>query len=222
MCARYTLYHSTAEIAAFFGVTQVEFDYGPRYNIAPTQYVPIVRSEPAGRSLSLVKWGLIPSWAKDESIGQKLINARAETIDEKPSFRAAFNRRRCLIPADGFYEWALEGGAKQPYRFHLQDDDVFAFAGLWDEWIHPDGSPIETCTIITVPSNDAIAPIHSRMPAILRRGDEAHWLDNRFGNPSDLFALLAPYPSNAIESTRVSRAVNRPTSDTPALITPVI
>ena len=220
MCGRYTLHHSTKAIVRRFGVDQVEIDVSARYNIAPTQPIAVI-TENSPRTLQAMKWGLIPSWAKDPAIGNKLINARAETLAEKPSFRTALVRRRCLIPGDGFYEWQKVGNGKQPMRIHRKDDDLFAFAGLWDEWHTPDGSPLHTCTIITVGPNALMAPIHDRMPAILRPEDEAAWLDRSLMRVPDLLALLAPYPVDDLEAYAVSRSVNAPTSDSPDCIAPL-
>ena len=176
------------------------------------------------RHLQAFHWGLIPSWAKDAAIGNKMINARTETLAEKPSFRAALTRRRCLIPADGFYEWQAAPDGKKagrtPMHIRLKDDGLFAFAGLWEEWRAPDGSPLRSCTIITTTPNAVAAPIHDRMPAILRPEDESLWLDHSQTNASDLLSLLAPYPSEAMEAYAVSRQVNAPTVDDPACIAP--
>jgi putative SOS response-associated peptidase YedK len=219
MCGRYTQYHSTHQIAIRFGVDQTSVDAQPRYNIAPTQSILVV-TENSPRALQAMQWGLIPSWAQDPAIGNKMINARAETLAEKPSFQTALLRRRCLIPADGFYEWQKLGTAKQPMRIHRKDDELFGFAGLWDEWRDAGGSPLRTCTIITVAPNDLMAPIHNRMPAILRPEDEAMWLNATNKNVGDLLALLRPYPDAELEAYPVSKAVNAPTVDDPGCILP--
>jgi putative SOS response-associated peptidase YedK len=224
MCGRYTLRHPTKQIAARFEVTEVidatfaemQPDVS-RYNIAPTQPIAVV-TENSPRTLEMMRWGLVPSWAKDPSIGSRLINARAETLTEKPSFRTALTRRRCIIPADGFYEWRRRGATRQPLMVHRKDDDLFGFAGLWDEWTSPDGSPLRTCTIITCAPNSLMADIHDRMPAILRREDEAHWLDRTERSPLELLALLAPYPDEEIEASMVSKAVNSVANDGPECI----
>jgi putative SOS response-associated peptidase YedK len=170
MCGRYTLYTPTPEaLADQFGLAAVP-PLAPRFNIAPTQAVPAVRActDRPSRELVLLRWGLVPSWADDVSIGNRLLNARAETVASKPSFRTAFRRRRCLLPADGFYEWKAAGKKKQPYHFHLQDGQVFAFAGLWEEW-QRDGEAIFSCTILTTSANDLLVRYHDRMPVILPR-----------------------------------------------------
>lgn len=217
MCARYTLYHSPQEVAARFGAVALA-PMRARYNIAPTQGVLTVL-EDHGRQLAEFRWGLVPSWAKDTKIGSRMINARAETLAEKPSFRTALTRRRCLIPADGFYEWReadnpKEGG-KTPLYFHRKDSALFSFAGLWDEWISPDGSPLRSCTIITGPPNPLIAPIHDRMPIILHEEDESAWLDPEIRDPNVLTHFLAPHPAELMESYEVSKQVNKPTVDEP-------
>ena len=226
MCGRFTLHHSLEEIEERFAA-EVEADAKAsdaeaRYNIAPTQSVLTVTQNGA-RHLGAYHWGLIPSWAKDPAIGSRMINARAETLAEKPSFRTALQKRRCLIPADGFYEWqaAPAKGPKTPMHFRRTDGALFAFAGLWDEWHAPDGSPLRSCTIITTTPNAVAAPIHDRMPVILRPEDEALWLDASVTQAADLLPLLAPYPAEAMEAYAVSRSVNVPTVDDPELIAPV-
>ncbi len=224
MCGRYTLHHTTAQVVARFDVTEVidatflevERD-APRYNIAPTQPVAVV-TENSPRALEMMRWGLVPSWAKDPSIGSRLLNARAETLQEKPSFRTALVRRRCLIPADGFYEWKKLGKVKQPYRIRRRDEALFGFAGLWDEWTSPDGSPLRSCTIVTCAPNELMATIHNRMPAILRPEDEAHWLDRSVKSVSDLLSLLGPYPDSDIEAYAVSTVVNSASNDSASCI----
>ena len=223
MCGRFTLYHTPEEVAERFeadGVLETE----ARYNIAPTQNISVV-TQNGTRHLSAYHWGLIPSWAKEPSIGSRMINARAETLPEKPSFRTALSRRRCLIPADGFYEWQVTGGsgpkpAKTPTYLHRKDSGLFAFAGLWDEWHAPDGSPLRSCTIITTTPNSVVAAIHDRMPVILRPEDEQFWLDLAVTSARDLLPLLVPYPSDAMEAYPVSRRVNIPTVDDPELLAP--
>ena len=183
-------------------------------------------AERGAAPLAQFQWGLIPSWAKDPKIGSRMINARAETLAEKPSYRTALTRRRCLIPADGFYEWReadnpKEGG-RTPMYFHRADDDaLFAFAGLWDEWHAPDGSPLRSCTIITGTPNPLVAPIHDRMPIILRPENESAWLDPSLRDPDALTALLAPYPADVMDVYAVSRQVNSPAVDDRALLQPV-
>jgi putative SOS response-associated peptidase YedK len=224
MCGRYMLRHSTQQIVLRFEVAEViDATFAemtadaPRYNIAPTQPIDVI-TENSPRTLEMMRWGLVPSWAKDTSIGNKLLNARAERLMEKPSFRTALARRRCLIPADGFYEWKKLGTTKLPLCIHREDDELFAFAGLWDEWTSPDGSPLRSCTIITVAPNSLMATIHNRMPAILRREDEARWLDGSQRSIPDLLSLLAPYPDQEIEAFPVSNTVNSVGNDSAACI----
>ncbi|MGI4787694.1 MAG: SOS response-associated peptidase [Janthinobacterium lividum] len=222
MCGRFTLYHSTEEIAERFEADEV-LETEARYNIAPTQDIAVV-TQNGTRHLSNYYWGLIPSWAKDPAIGSRMINARAETLAEKPSFRTALTRRRCLIPADGFYEWqAAPSGtkaAKTPMYLHRKDSGLFAFAGLWDEWHTPDGSPLRSCTIITTTPNAVAAQVHDRMPVILRLEDENLWLDTSVTDTHNLLSLLVPYPAEEMEAYAVSRQVNVPMVDEPGLLTP--
>ena len=224
MCGRYTL------TSPLEGVRQV-FDFieqpnlAPRYNIAPTQEVAAVRLGDEGqRYFGWLRWGLIPAWAKDATIASRLINARGETVAEKPSFRAAFAKRRCLIPADGFYEWKTENGAKQPYRITMQAGPekgarVFAFAGLWESWTNPEDQSIwQTCTIITTEANESLAAIHHRMPVILDPADYEVWLDPAQKREA-LVRLLVPYKT-AMVSYRVSPTVNKAAVDDASLIEP--
>lgn len=202
----------------------VEEFLAPRYNIAPSQIVPVIRrlqSSDNLRELAGCKWGLIPFWAKDPKIGNKLINAKAETISEKPSFKHAFAKRRCLIPADGFFEWRKRGKEpSQPIYVRRRDDGLFAFAGLWEVWRTPEGETLETCAIITVEPNELISKIHDRMAAILNPDGEAAWIDPR-SKVDDLLRLLAPYESDDLEAIPVSRTVNSPAHDSPACIATV-
>jgi putative SOS response-associated peptidase YedK len=236
MCGRFTQF-STGEatpttsaetIASVFGVETSKST--PRFNIAPTQSVAtILQSPSAPPQLQSLQWGLIPSWAKDPAIGSKLINARAETVNEKPSFRSSFRHRRCLILADGFYEWQQVEGSrkKQPYFMSLQDDRPFAFAGLYDRWQSPEGETLDTCTIITTTANELLEPIHERMPVILAPEDYELWLDPDFGNTKDpaawskLQSLLDPYPSAQMKAYPVSTLVNSPKNDTPECKQPI-
>jgi len=213
MCARYVFY-SGRSFGDEFGVVAVP-DLTPRYNIAPTQVVPGVIQTVSGRELTFFQWGLVPSWAKDPSIGSKMINARAETLAERPSFRTAFKRRRCLIPADGFYEWKGVKGAKQPY-YITTNDHPFAFAGLWEHWEGADGD-LQTCTIITTSANELMSQIHDRMPVILCPGDYGIWLDHDV-SPALLTPLLAPFPESDMSMHPVMKAVGNPKFDDPMLI----
>lgn len=221
MCGRFALTRSSGEVAARFGVQQVLFHFSPRYNIAPSQPVATVMLEGGERLLTACKWGLVPFWAKDASIGNRLINARAETLTEKPAFKYALARRRCLVPADGFYEWRTEGNRRQPVYIRRRDGGLFAFAGLWEEWQSPDGSPLRTCTIITTQPNSLIAPIHHRMAVILSPDSEETWLDPSVRDPSQLLALLQPYPSEELVAYAVSPRVNNPAYDDPSCIQPI-
>jgi putative SOS response-associated peptidase YedK len=225
MCGRFTLALSDEdagqEFAQAFGLAEVP-NLPQRYNIAPSQAIAVVLAEPdSSRQLQWMQWGLVPSWAKDSAIGNKLINARAETVSEKPSFRAAFKRRRCLIPADGFYEWQYVGGRKQPYYIFLEGHQPFAFAGLWEHWQSGDGSEIRTCTIITTIANELMTPIHDRMPVILEPDDYAQWLDPKLQDPSQLQALLRPYLLPGLQGHAVSSKVNRPQFDAPECAAPI-
>lgn len=220
MCGRYTLSQSEESIAAAFGITAIP-KLLPRYNIAPTQPVPTVllRNE-SQRQLQLLHWGLIPSWAKDPRMGAKMINARAETIAEKPSFRSAFRRRRCLIVADGFYEWQRRDKRKQPYYFRVGAGELFAFAGLWEHWQNAAGDEIESCTIVTTDPNDLMQSIHDRMPVILHPQDYDRWLDPATES-SRLLELLRPFEANEMQHYPVSLEVNNPRHDSPNCIQPV-
>jgi putative SOS response-associated peptidase YedK len=194
----------------------------PRYNIAPTQDVAVVLNETPDR-LSLLQWGLIPSWAKDPAIGGQMINARAETIAEKPAFRTPFKKRRCLVLADGFYEWHKEadGKTKTPMYVRLKTGEPFAMAGLWDVWKTPDGASRRTCTIVTTEPNTMLAPVHNRMPVILPRDTEMDWLDNSL-EPLALMSMLKPYAADLMQMYPVSRRVNAPANDEPALVQPQV
>ena len=218
MCGRYTLHHSPGEIAERFDVEVFPELAPPRFNIAPTQIVPVIRQE-GGREMIGCKWGLVPSWAKDPAIGNKMINARAESLAEKPSFRNALAKRRCLIPADGFYEWLTVGKEKkiQPYYFRLRDGGLFVFAGLWEEWQDPDGELLHTCTIITVKPNKLVEQVHTRMPAMLTPDEEAVWLDPD-NKAADVLPFLLPYQVEKMELVPVSRAVNSASAQGPELI----
>jgi putative SOS response-associated peptidase YedK len=223
MCGRFTQHHDADTIMNRFGVQAQLFDIEPRYNIAPSQPVPVIVTEGTTkeRILDGFQWGLVPFWAKDPSIGNKMINARAETVAEKPAFRAALTRRRCLLPVDGFYEWNKAGGTRQPLHFRRKDGELFGFAGLWEEWQSPDGSPLRTCTIITTEANGVVAPYHDRMPVILTDEEGiALWLDESVRAAKDVLPLLVPYPDAEMEVYAVSRRVNSPAMDIPELIEP--
>jgi len=230
-------------VAAEFGLFEMP-PFTPRFNIAPTQPVAVVRCSPESsqpeRELVWMRWGLIPSWAKDPAIGNRMINARAETAPERPAYRAAFRRRRCLVVADGFYEWQRTAARKQPYFIRMQDDRPFAFAGLWESWQGPDdgrgsqekdhamplfdnqrlspSSPVESCTLLTTEPNELIQPIHNRMPVILAPDDYGQWLDPTVQNPQPLVPLLRPFPVDRMIAYPVSTHVNSPARDDPRCI----
>ena len=222
MCGRFTLTTHLGAIAKRFGVSRFleEAGHAPRYNVAPTQTV-IVVSDDGTRHLTEMCWGLIPSWAKDPAIGNRMINARAETVATKPAFRVALLKRRCLVVADGFYEWQKQERTKQPFHIVLKSREPFGFAGLWDTWTSPDGEEIKSCTIITTDANEQLKPIHDRMPVILTCDAEAVWLDPAIQDPAKLLPLLKPYPAEEMETYPVSRWVNRPDHDGPECIEPV-
>ncbi len=223
MCGRFTLRTPAHRLAEAFGVAALP-NLAPRYNIAPTQDVVAIRHADAGRELTMLRWGLIPGWAKDPAIGARMINARAETVAEKPSFRAAFRQRRCLVAADGFYEWrkTAEGpkAPKQPYYIRLESDAPFAIAGLWERWRDPAGETVESCTLITTEANPALAPIHHRMPVILAAADYDAWLDPRPASAAALHDLLRPYPGAGMTAFPIGRHVNNVRNDDPGCIEP--
>jgi putative SOS response-associated peptidase YedK len=220
MCGRYSLTTPAEALVALFDAGPLE-GFAPRYNIAPTQLVPAVRmNEGGGRGWAWLRWGLIPSWAKDPAIGNRMINARAETVADKPAFRAALRRRRCLLPADGFYEWQKRDGAKQPYHIALAERAPFAFAGLWERWQGGDGDAVESCTVLTTAANRRLAPIHPRMPVILAPEHYDIWLDTGAGDPGLVVPLLAPYDEDALAARAVARRVNDPRNDDPGCLEP--
>ncbi len=221
MCGRFTLTVDTAELQDAFPAFSFPAESGPRFNVAPTQPVLVLPNDGKNAADYFV-WGLIPSWAKDPTIGSRLINARAETLGEKPSFRGSYKYHRCLIFADGFYEWKLQPGTKLkvPYFIRLASGRPFAFAGLWDEWHAPDGSQIKSCTIITTTPNALMSTLHNRMPVILRPIDYAKWIDAAAHKPDELQALLAPYPADEMTAHPVSTLVNSPANDRPELVLP--
>lgn len=217
MCGRFTLTTPDQDLMVQFNLPEIP-DIQPRYNIAPTQSVPAVRIAAGGdRELALLRWGLIPFWAPDATVSARMINARSETAAVKPAFRAAFRQRRCLVLADGFYEWQKVDGGKQPYLIRLRTGDAFAFAGLWERWRGPEGVTIESCTLLTTTPNDLILPLHNRMPVILDPRDYGLWLDPASQTPEPLAGLLRPYPSDLMTAYPVSRAVNNPKAEGPHL-----
>ena len=214
MCGRFTRKEKDRHLAEALKVA-FPSDITPRYNIAPSQQVACVRSIPESKERECVelKWGLVPSWAKDVSIGNKMINARAETASEKPSFRKAFKHHRCVVLADGYYEWNREGKAKQPFYIQFKDQRMFAFAGLWERWEKGSDGPLETCALLTIEPNAVMEPIHHRMPVILQPRDYDTWLDPGIQDPTLLSSLLHPYPSEEMETFPVSPMVNNPRND---------
>lgn len=222
MCGRFTLTADSTTLAQQFALPTLPA-LAPRYNIAPTQPVAAVRVQDGQRELALLRWGLVPHWAKDTRSAARMINARAETVAEKPAFRAAFTYRRCLIPASGFYEWQATADGKHPHYFQPADpvnSGMFAFAGLWEQWAAADGSTLESCTIITTAANATVQPIHERMPVILPPTAYATWLDPTVPRGA-LAALLQPYPASAMQVYPVSSRVNSPRNDDAACTAPV-
>jgi putative SOS response-associated peptidase YedK len=219
MCGRYLLTTPVDALSRLFRISERP-NLGPRYNIAPTQDVPIVRVSREGdrRELIMVRWGLVPYWADDVKIGNRLINARAETIERTPAFREAYRRRRCLVPADGFFEWRKQGRQRQPLLVRRRDRAPFAFAGLSERWKQPDGGMLRSCTIVTCPPNALVAAVHDRMPVILAEADHDAWLrPETDGRP-----LLRPCPADWLEAIAVSSRVNSPANDDPECIAPLI
>jgi putative SOS response-associated peptidase YedK len=221
MCGRFTLTIDPAELQDTFGDYSFPSQFAPRFNIAPSQPILAIPND-GNKKADFFVWGLIPSWAKDPTFGSRLINARAETLSEKPSFRGNYKYKRCLVLSDGFYEWKARPGAKTkvPHFIHLASREVFAFAGLWDEWTSPDGSQIKSCTIITTAPNQLMEPIHSRMPVILSRDAYAHWLDPSPRTHESLRSLLRPYPAEDMAAYPVSTLVNNPKNDQPECVVP--
>lgn len=221
MCGRFTFAISPELLAEIFEVTALA-DIPTRYNIAPSQQVPIIReAATGGRYLSSVRWGLVPHWAKDPSIGNRMINARCETIHEKPAFRQAVRSRRCIVPASGFFEWAATAAGRTPHYVTMRDGTPLAFAGIWDSWKTPEGEVLETCAILTTAANSLMAPLHDRMPVILHRTEFVLWLDRATNNPEKLQRLYHPYPAELLQECEVSKLVNNPAHETPETIVPV-
>lgn len=219
MCGRYTNSAGTNKIEKEFNINLSESKSKPRFNIAPSQQIDAVLNQDDKTILTELKWGLVPSWSKDPDIGNRMINARGETLAEKPSFREAFKKRRCIIPATGFYEWKKGAGGKQPYYFFLPDKPIFGFAGLYEEWTDKEnGDLLETCTIITIEANDVLKPIHDRMPVILNAENYALWLDETANDTDQLQKLIVPYSAKEMDSYPVSKTVNIPDVDSAELI----
>jgi len=222
MCGRFTLTVNPAELQQAFENYTFPATFAPRFNIAPTQPILAIPNDDRFKADFFI-WGLIPMWAKDPSIGSRMINARAETLAEKPAFRGSLKHKRCLILADGFYEWKTgpNGKTKTPYFIHMNDRKPFAFAGLWDSWNSPDGSQVKSCTIITTEPNDLMSLIHNRMPAILHPRDYSKWLDPAAQTPESLQPLIKPFSADAMSAYPVSALVNKPANDMPELVVPV-
>ena len=224
MCGRYTLTTSAAELAKHFWLER-EPRLGARYNIAPSQPVCTVmedRDQGGPPQCRLMHWGLVPHWAKDTAIANRLINARSETAAAKPAFRAAMRYRRCLIPANGFYEWQRTGTRKQPHLIAMADRSLFAMAGLWEHWQSENGDELESCVVLTTEPNELMAPIHNRMPVILARDDYRAWLDPTQTDASQVLPLLRPAPAETMAAIKVGTVVNNPRNDTPACAEPVV
>jgi putative SOS response-associated peptidase YedK len=221
MCGRFYLDVRADELASYFDLPSAP-SLTPRYNIAPSQNVTAIRIGEQGREWVRLHWGLIPFWAKDKKIGYRTINARAETVESKPAFRAAFKYRRCLIPASGFFEWQASKDGKQPYCIHPKEATLFAFAGLYEHWQGSTGESIDSCTILVTEANAVVAPVHDRMPVILKPEYFTTWLDPEVQSPSMVKPLLTTYPADETTLFPVSRKVNSPRYDDPECITPLI
>lgn len=222
MCGRFTLKTPAQDLATLFEGLSFS-GLRPRYNICPTQMVSCVRNDLEGdRQLAALRWGLVPFWAKDLKMGARMINARSETVSEKPSFRAAFKKRRCLVLADGFYEWKKEGKQKQPYYISLVDHQPFTLAGLWESWTDKKSDEtVETCTILTTTANESMQPLHDRMPVFLDEDKRDVWLDAEFQDKSHLESMLVPYAEGRLQAWPVDKMVNKPVNDLPACIEPI-
>ncbi len=219
MCGRYAFFSPAEAVKRTFALDEVPA-LEPRYNISPTQSVPAVRAAEEGhRTFAMLHWGLVPKWAKERAIGNRMINARSETLAEKPSFRDAFRKRRCLVVANGWYEWQVAPGGKQPWFIRLRNSESFAFAGLWERWKDPaDGALLESCTIVTTDASPSIRKIHERMPVVLGAPDWARWLDTAFSDTDKLAELLRPYEPKELQAWPVSRLVNAPKNQGSKLI----
>lgn len=219
MCGRYTLaYEDFRFMLEYYGIANTDFNYPPRYNVAPGQQVPAVIHDGKGRRIGLLKWGLVPSWAEDEKSGFKMINARAETVTKRAAFKNLIRRKRCLIPADGFYEWKKTDRGKQPMRIVLKSSKLFSFAGLYDTWLSDAGEKLSTCTIITTEANELMQEIHTRMPVILREYQEELWVNRDSTDEQVLTSLLTSYPSEDMRAYPVSKIVGNVNNDVPECI----
>ncbi|MEK3920646.1 SOS response-associated peptidase [Paenibacillus sp. FSL K6-2393] len=208
MCGRFTITDPLDAIMdRYYASINDGFEYKPNYNVAPMQHIPTIIGSKNGNRLGSLRWGLVPVWAKDDKIGNKMINARAETLAEKPAFKRLISSKRCIIPTNGFYEWKKEGSAKQPMRILMKDDRLFSLAGLYDTWTDPDGNKLSTCTIITTQPNNLMEDIHNRMPVILRPDDEAEWLGRDNEDLESLLSLLKPYQASEMRAYEVPKDV---------------
>jgi putative SOS response-associated peptidase YedK len=219
MCGRYSLIATVDQLLEEFDLADAG-ELEARYNIAPSEHIPVIRVREGVRRLDSLKWGLVPSWAKDPEIGHRMINARAETVSEKPSFRAALKRRRCIIPATGFFEWKRDGKKKIPYYFRAKSGPLFGLAGLWEHWEGEDGL-LETCTIITTTANTLVGKIHDRMPVILKKSNYSAWLDIGGEITGGVGEVFSPYPEGEIDAYEVSGEVNSPKAEGSNLVEPV-
>ncbi|WP_339243261.1 SOS response-associated peptidase [Paenibacillus sp. FSL F4-0243] len=219
MCGRYTITVTMEELMVrYFANDSTIIHYAPKYNAAPMQQIPAVINTGSSNKLGELRWGLVPTWAKDDKIGNKMINARAESLLEKPSFKRLVSSRRCIIPSDGFYEWKVQGSSKQPMRIMMRDGGIFSMAGLYDIWMDPEGNKLSTCTIITTTPNELMAEIHNRMPVILKPEDETEWLDRGNQDNTSLIKLLKPYDQQLMRAYPVSTAVGNVRNDAKELI----
>ncbi|HBS46890.1 MAG TPA: SOS response-associated peptidase [Paenibacillus sp.] len=219
MCGRYTITVTMEELMVrYFANDSTIIHYAPKYNAAPMQQIPSVINTGSSNKLGELRWGLVPSWAKDDKIGSKMINARAESLLEKPSFKRLLSSRRYIIPSDGFYEWKVQGSSKQPMRIVMRDGGIFSMAGLYDIWMDPEGNKLSTCTIITTTPNELMAEIHNRMPVILKPEDETEWLDRGNQDTTSLIKLLKPYDQQLMRAYPVSTAVGNVRNDAKELI----
>ncbi|MCM3173272.1 SOS response-associated peptidase [Paenibacillus sp. MER 99-2] len=218
MCGRFTIIDPLEDIMERYMASIAEgFEYKPNYNAAPMQYIPTIIGSSKGNRLGSLRWGLVPSWAKDDKIGSKMINARADTLAEKPAYKRLISSKRCIVPCNGFYEWKKEGSSKQPMRILMKDNSIFSLAGLYDTWIDQDGNKLSTCTIITTEPNNLMADIHDRMPVILRSQDEAEWL-NKDSNKDSILGLLRPYDAAEMSAYKVDSAVGNVRNNNEGLI----
>jgi putative SOS response-associated peptidase YedK len=222
MCGRFTLHTQESRIREAFDLEHTEsLGLTPRYNIAPSQDIPIIRDTESGKEMIPAKWGLVPGWSKESKTKYSTINARIESVAEKPTYRTPFKRRRCLIPADGFYEWKVVNGHKIPHHIRMRDSSVFAFAGLWDHWEGEDSS-IESCTIIVMPANEVMKPIHERMPAIIAPAHYDLWLDSRMNDKDEIMQYLTSAQSSQLTAYPVSTRVNSPKNNDEQCIRPAV